>query len=156
VYVGNVSVPASGARAYMIELTFPSAIPGSPYVFTTEVRVKSPTPLTPWPFYMPANNLDPQVMAAPNVAIASAEQTGDEQNAVALSLAIASDSTEVAAFVPQAAPAAATTALDSSAIEDSPADLMFAELSWLEADSDQGSATESDDSDSLLAALFDD
>jgi PhoPQ-activated pathogenicity-related protein len=156
VYVGNVSVPASGARAYMIELTFPSAIPGSPYVFTTEVRVKSPTPLTPWPFYMPSNNMDPQVMAAPNVAIASAEQTGDEQNAVALSLAIASDSTEVAAFVPQAAPAAATTALDSSAIEDSPADLMFAELSWLEADSDQGSATESDDSDSLLAALFDD
>jgi hypothetical protein len=32
---------------------------------------------------------------------------------------------------------------------------MFAELSWLEADVDQEFAAESDDSDSLLAALLD-
>jgi PhoPQ-activated pathogenicity-related protein len=156
VYVGNVGVPASGARAYMVELTFPSAIPGSPYVFTTEIRVKSPTPLTPWPFYMPSNELDPQVMAAPNVAIASEEQNSDEQNAVAMSLAIALDGADPSSNVPQAAPAVATIEVGSTAVEDSPADLMFAELSWLEADADQDSAAENDDADSLLAALLED
>jgi PhoPQ-activated pathogenicity-related protein len=155
VYVGNVGVPASGARAYMIELTFPSAIPGSPYVFTTEVRVKSPTPLTPWPFYMPSNESAPLVMAAPNVAITNADQTSDEQSAIAMSLAIALDSTDVATFVPQATPAVATSATGSATAEDSPAELMFAELSWLDADAEQDSAAVSD-SDSLLAALLDD
>ncbi len=55
-YVGNVAMPDSGARGYFVELTYantnPSPIPllSSPYVFTTEVRVKSPLPMHAWPF----------------------------------------------------------------------------------------------------------
>ncbi len=55
-YVGNVPMPASGATGYFVELTFPnsnsSPIPllANPYVFTTEIRVKSPLPMHPWPY----------------------------------------------------------------------------------------------------------
>ena len=53
-YVGNVNVPASGATAYLIELTFPNTVPGlDPYVFTTEARIKSPIPLAEWPYAAP-------------------------------------------------------------------------------------------------------
>ena len=49
-YLGNTAIPATGATAYFIELTFPSAIPGTPYVFSTEIRVNTMLPLFPWPF----------------------------------------------------------------------------------------------------------
>ncbi len=77
VYVGDMPVPASGATAFMIELTFPSAIPGVPYVFTTEVRVKSPDPLVAWPYFMPSN-------PGPLVVTAAAAPTMlvDDENAV--------------------------------------------------------------------------
>ena len=48
VYVGNTSIPVTGATAYLIELTFESAIPGKPYVFTTEIRVNTNLALHPW------------------------------------------------------------------------------------------------------------
>ncbi|MBI2825266.1 MAG: hypothetical protein HYX69_11330 [Planctomycetia bacterium] len=50
VYVANVATPATGARAFFVELTFPSPIAGVPYKFTTEVRVATNQPLFPWPF----------------------------------------------------------------------------------------------------------
>jgi PhoPQ-activated pathogenicity-related protein len=50
VYVANPPKPQEGATAYFIELTYPSAIPGVPYIFTTEIRVKSTLALTPWPY----------------------------------------------------------------------------------------------------------
>ena len=50
VYTANLPTPASGATAYMIELTFPSPIFGNPYVFTTEIHVKTNLPLYAWPF----------------------------------------------------------------------------------------------------------
>ncbi len=49
-YIGNVPIPATGATAYFVELTYPSLIQGQPIVFTTEVRVKTNIPLVPWPF----------------------------------------------------------------------------------------------------------
>src|SRR5690606_10051305 len=53
-YVGNVNIPATGATAYLIELTFPNSVPGAdPYVFTTEARIKSPIPLAAWPYATP-------------------------------------------------------------------------------------------------------
>jgi len=49
-YEGERPMPPTGATAYFIELTFPSAIAGMPYVFTTEIRVNSELPLHPWPY----------------------------------------------------------------------------------------------------------
>lgn len=49
VYVGDVAMPDAGARAYFVELTFPSPF-GISYVFTTDIRVKSTLAWHPWPF----------------------------------------------------------------------------------------------------------
>ena len=50
VYSINMATPATGSIAYFIELTFPSSVPGVPYVFTTDVHVKTKMPLFPWPY----------------------------------------------------------------------------------------------------------
>ncbi len=52
VYVASVPTPASGATAFFIELTFPSPISGKPYIFTTQIKVASNTPLAPWPYFV--------------------------------------------------------------------------------------------------------
>ncbi len=49
-YVGSTPMPATGATAFFVQLTFPSPIPGSPYIFTTEIHVNSTLPLYPWPY----------------------------------------------------------------------------------------------------------
>ncbi len=49
-YIADPPMPNSGATAYFIEMTYPSLIPGMPYVFTTEIRVESTLPLYAWPF----------------------------------------------------------------------------------------------------------
>ncbi len=49
-YVGSVPYPATGATAFLVELTFPSSVPGNPYVFTTDIRVNSDLPRTPFPY----------------------------------------------------------------------------------------------------------
>jgi hypothetical protein len=58
-YVGSVPYPASGATAFLVELTFPSNVTGDPYVFTTDVRVNSDLPRTPFPY-----TADPLALAA--------------------------------------------------------------------------------------------
>ncbi len=50
VYIGSTPMPASGATAFMVELTFPSGIPGNPFVFTTEIHVNTALPLFAWPY----------------------------------------------------------------------------------------------------------
>lgn len=62
VYVGSVITPALGARAFFVELTFPSSIPGNPYVFTTEIHVSTRLPMFAWPF--PIGPIDPLVSPA--------------------------------------------------------------------------------------------
>jgi PhoPQ-activated pathogenicity-related protein len=49
VYVGSTPMPTSGATAFFVELTFPSTIPGNPFVFTTEIHVNTNLPLYSWP-----------------------------------------------------------------------------------------------------------
>jgi PhoPQ-activated pathogenicity-related protein len=49
VYVGSTPMPTSGATAFFVELTFPSTIPGNPFVFTTEIHVNTMLPLYAWP-----------------------------------------------------------------------------------------------------------
>ena len=52
-YVADVPMPASGATAYFIEMTFPNSPGGASdisYVFTTEARVKSKLPFVAWPY----------------------------------------------------------------------------------------------------------
>ena len=54
-YVGSAATPATGATAFFVELTFASPLAGRSYVFTTEIRVVSQTPLGDWPFYRASN-----------------------------------------------------------------------------------------------------
>lgn len=49
VYYANVPMPATGATAYFVELTFPSPL-RFPYRFTTQIVVSTDLPLHPWPF----------------------------------------------------------------------------------------------------------
>jgi PhoPQ-activated pathogenicity-related protein len=73
VYLGDVAMPAAGARAYFVELTYANSHPSGnpwlsePFVFTTEIRVKSTLPIYPWPF---ESAFEP--LAAPAVAANSA------------------------------------------------------------------------------------
>jgi len=64
VYVASVPTPATGATAFFVQLTFPSAIPGNPYIFTTEIKVASNIPLVAWPFYMPTFSAPGQAASA--------------------------------------------------------------------------------------------
>ncbi len=137
VYAGDVPVPATGATAFMIELTFPSGIPGVPHVFTTEVRVKSPLALTPWPFYMPTNDVIPLVSpmtVGPSVA-SSDDSTNvapsEDFNAVVAGLSTPASSQGAADVVLPVVLATASAPLlpllDNGSVE-----LIFAELSWLD------------------------
>jgi len=49
-YIINPPMPNAGATAYFIELSYPSRLAGVPFVFTTEIRVKSTLPLYDWPY----------------------------------------------------------------------------------------------------------
>jgi PhoPQ-activated pathogenicity-related protein len=49
VYIGSTPMPASGATAFFVEMTYPSTIPGNPFVFTTEIHVNTMLPLYSWP-----------------------------------------------------------------------------------------------------------
>lgn len=102
VYVGDVPMPTSGATAYFIEFTWPSAIPGNPYVFTTEIHVQSTLPLTPWPFAV-----GPDAVATPGAV-------GATSNAVAAGLAIQS-------FVMPSAGGSSTSPSSSTTVAASPA-----------------------------------
>jgi PhoPQ-activated pathogenicity-related protein len=115
VYLANVPMPATGATAYFIQMTYPSGIAGQPYVFTTEIHVKSNIPLVAWPFYMPpAGGAMAMTMASD-----SSDATGEGSDVVASGLAISAQAKAdepdpvVQAFV---APAASTAvqALDTA------------------------------------------
>ncbi len=56
-YVGSVPYPATGATAFFVELTFPSGIDEVPHVFTTDIRVNSDLPRTPFPYSADAQSL---------------------------------------------------------------------------------------------------
>ncbi len=94
-YVGDVPMPASGATAYFVELTFPfptSGIP--PYVFTTEIHVKSTLPLYPWPFDSVSADATPLVDPLVAMAVGSGAVLLQDPtlNAVASALALDQES----------------------------------------------------------------
>lgn len=99
-YVGNVVTPATGATAYLVELTFPNSVPGfDPYVFTTEARIKSNIPLAAWPYDSGvAAGALPDDTAAPEAApLRLASETADglrNATAVALTMKSAADDIE--------------------------------------------------------------
>jgi PhoPQ-activated pathogenicity-related protein len=97
VYIGNVPMPDSGATAYLVELTFPSTysspIPvpylSDPYIFTTEVRVKSPQPLYDWPFDSAFDTLSlGDALSVAGGSTAQSAAADPSLNAVASALAI--------------------------------------------------------------------
>ena len=105
VYVGNVDAPASGARAYFIQLVFPNTVVtpvpllSDPYVFTTEVRVKSTLPLFEWPFESAFDVeplVDPAGAIVENLATLPTSSGAGELNAAASALAIEQQSAIVA------------------------------------------------------------
>ncbi|MEI7601937.1 MAG: hypothetical protein WCJ41_21855, partial [Aestuariivirga sp.] len=103
-YLGDVPLPATGATAYFIELTF--LVPGSayPHIFTTEIRVKSNVPLAAWPYPsgLPNNyvvsSADP-LLAEESISDASlAAQAGghtpeEERSTLALGITLAASIT---------------------------------------------------------------
>lgn len=77
VYVGSTPMPASGATAFFVELTFDSPIPGNPYVFTTEIHVNTNIALAAWPFAVAPTAASP----------ATAGMSTADMNAAAFALA---------------------------------------------------------------------
>ncbi len=77
VYIADPSTPSTGATAFFIEMTYPSGIPGNPYIFTTEIKVKSNIPLADWPYYMPPASPGPlTAQAAPLTAVVATDEPG--------------------------------------------------------------------------------
>lgn len=93
-YVASAAMPAQGATAYFIEVTYPSPIFGMPYIFTTEVRVKSTLALTPWPYESGFPDSTSAAIAAPASLVEPVGSTLEplDEVAFALVLAAASDS----------------------------------------------------------------
>ncbi len=83
VYVGSTPMPASGATAFFVELTFNSPIPGNPYVFTTEIHVNTNIPLAAWKFFPVVQNVASPAAANINTAVTTAA----DLNATAFALA---------------------------------------------------------------------
>ena len=137
-YIGNVPMPATGATAYFIQLTFENKTQSlnpyltNPYVFTTEIRVKSTLPLTPWPFDSgldvgSTSSATPAVALLPDDAATSGAD--GTLTAAACAVALESDdfdaSTEAAVeTIPTVAAAARTAAVTapSMLLEATPSD----------------------------------
>jgi hypothetical protein len=149
VYVGNVTMGMdSGAKAFMIELTFPSPIGGNPYVFTTEVRVVSDTPLVEWPFFMPTNE------GGGGGGGPASGSSAEGQAAVAFALAVDSALEEQA---PAAQPSPATAPLGSSIDPYAQAEAteLLIDDSWIDDESTADDASDADAIDFALAGLED-
>lgn len=132
VYVANPAMPASGARAYFIQLTFPSAIPGNPYVFTTQVNIKTNLAYTPWAFYTATN--DPPLA----MALAGSENAtfgeGFDASGVAFALSLAKPTNEPPAAGIVMAPVAAEPAAVAEAAEAALASWLSEDAGWSNGD----------------------
>jgi len=90
-------MPAGGATGYFVELTFASTNPlpipilSDPFVFTTEIRVKSPLPMHEWPFESAFDTFALGDSFAMTSNLAAKSVTGDHLlNAAASALALES------------------------------------------------------------------
>jgi PhoPQ-activated pathogenicity-related protein len=132
VYIADPSIPSTGATAFFIEMTYPSGIAGNPFIFTTEIKVKSNIALADWPHYMPPNPPGPL----------SALVAGDDSGfaAVAFGLtALAADglaSAEAAPGPVLATPAAAIAVSDD---EEETSYIATSDWPWIEETADESS-----------------
>ena len=100
-YVGSVPMPATGATAFFLELTYPSAIPGMPYVFTTDIRVNSNLPLYGWLKGPGVDSVLSELVAAPTalsaatgaVPLFALPPAGDDAETAASTATVATPST---------------------------------------------------------------
>jgi PhoPQ-activated pathogenicity-related protein len=149
-YIGDVSMPSpQGATGYFVELTFDSPIPQlPPFVFTTEIRVKSTFSLTPWPF--DPGSPEPSAVPATLAAAASAPLAIDDPVRGAVSMALAMQGDEATLSDDIAAPVVILAAEQppSSGSDSAPAGMMLSEAPAVE------EAGEADIDPEAVDALF--
>src|SRR5690606_26118279 len=123
VYIGDVAMPASGARAYFVEMTYATSSPNplitTPFVFTTDMLLRSTLPFYPWPF---ESAFEP--LAAPAACVAQAPADGT-LNAAASALVLESQSVDLVDA--KAADIAAPLAAQPAEIVDIDSPLLFDE-----------------------------
>jgi PhoPQ-activated pathogenicity-related protein len=134
VYVANPGMPASGATAYFIQLTFPSALAGNPYVFTTQVNIKTNLPYTPWAFYT-ASNDPPAALALvqagdDEAALLSAANPLAGMGDVVRALALRSIVDEPAAAIVACAPLSLAAPAPVVAVEAALANFLMDDVGW--------------------------
>ena len=131
VYSGDPLMPNSGATAYFLEMTYPSGDLSNPYVFTTEIHVKTNLPLYPWPF---ASTLTAGVADSPALgAIASgltalATSAPVAVAASAVSLPVPDDDPIVSSAAATSPPLVQSASTDDTATIDDSADVDAADL----------------------------
>jgi len=140
-YSANIAAPATGAKAFFIELTFPSTMPGLNFIFTTEIRVVSNIPLGTWDFYTASNG---------GGGGGSAALASGDQNALVSGLA-AGTAAGVATVAPVTA-SAPVAAVAADAV-DEVSDALFA--TWTDDSSEQPSVEEEVDVLELLLETLD-
>jgi hypothetical protein len=130
VYVANPAMPASGARAYFIQLTFPSALAGNPYVFTTQINIKSNLAYTPWAFYTASN--DPP--AGPAMALSGGDATAAtiDSGSVAFALSLTRTDSERPAAGIWMAPIQVEAVVAAEAVEAALASWLLEDDDWAE------------------------
>ncbi len=150
VYIADPSIPATGATAFFIEMTYPSGIPGNPFIFTTEIKVKSNTPLGAWPYFMPPNE--------PGPLVALVAEDNSDFGAVAFGLtALAADgmaSAEAASGPVLATPAAAIAVADDE--EEETSYIATSDWPWADESSDDSVLEDEEAVDLALSALSED
>jgi hypothetical protein len=145
-YSANIAAPATGAKAFFIELTFPSTMPGLNFIFTTEIRVVSNIPLGTWDFYTASNGGG----GGGGSAASTAALASGDQNALVSGLA-ADAGAEFATVAPVTASAPIVAVAAQTADEAS--DALFA--TWTNDSSEQPSVAEEVDVLELLLETLD-
>lgn len=152
VYIADPSTPSSGATAFFIEMTYPSGIPGNPFIFTTEIKVKSNIPLADWPYFMPPDEPGPltALVAAPAASIAADSDLGAVASGLTALAADGSASAETAPVL--AAPA---TAIAVVVDEEETSYIATTDWPWAEETSDDSVLEDEEAVDLALSALGD-
>jgi PhoPQ-activated pathogenicity-related protein len=144
-YTASVATPGAGARAFFVQLNYPSSS-GVEHIFTTQIKVLTNTPLSTWAFTMPT--------IPPPAAPLFGEGSGESGDADAVAFALAASAGGELADAALAPPALAP------AIESAPAgpevDLVITgDWSWVDT-GDDGPAEDDADDEAALLLLADD
>jgi PhoPQ-activated pathogenicity-related protein len=146
VYIADPSVPTTGATAFFIEMTYPSGIPGNPFIFTTEIKVKSNIALADWPYFMPPNS------PGPLTALVAEDDSGLDAVAVGLT-ALAADRLATAEAAPATVPATPTTAIAVTDDEEETSYIATSDWPWTDETSDDSVLEDEEVVDLALSSL---